>query len=372
MRWRHAGSRGRSSFRQDRGIMTCLLCTRAASDGLRSTTADPPPVPETCDEWFDRFHDYRLSLGRQSSRYAWNAWISPFIGSKNWLDVTTSDAERVRDNLDRAMTERRAHGAGMGRLLGRSAMDVWGLLVTCVTVAKRSKRRDLRALAGRPSPLEDLEPPGEPRTRLSRIKTFVYPAEAAMLYACTNVPRSWREVYAIAGYTYLRPGELLVLRWSDVDLRHGLIRVARGWDYLRAQEKEPKTRAGTRNVPIDPELRPLLERLRRAPNDRVSPLLGSVHRASVPRIFRTHLSLAGVVRPALYASTMTAARATFRSWRDSGITWLALAGVEVARIARRAGHEDLRMTMHYVKQAEDLVGGLGEPFARLPRELVEG
>ena len=69
---------------------------------------------------------------------------------------------------------------------------------------------------------------------------------------------------------------------------------------------------------------------------------------------------------------MTAARANFRSWCDSGITWLALAGGEVARIARRAGHEDVRMTMKYVKQAEDLVGARGEPFARLPSDLVDG
>lgn len=350
--------------------MSSLLCTSIHSEALRPSPADPDAALSTCDEWFDRFHDYRLSLGRQSCRYSWDAWISPFIGSKTWVEVTTSDTERIRDNLDRAMGERRVHGAGMGRLLGRSAMDIWGVLVTCVAAAKRSKRRDLRALAGLGNPLEDLEPPGEPATRLSRLKTFVYPAEAATLYACSDVPRAWRELYVIAGYTFLRPGELLVLRWRDVDLQHRLIRVARAWDYLRGEEKEPKTRAGVRTVPIQSELLPLLDRMKRAPNDSVAPLLGSVHRTSVPQIFRAHLRLAGVARAELHTSTITTARASFRSWRDSGITWLALAGVEVARIARRAGHEDLRMTMKYVKQVEDLAGKLGEPFARLPPDLI--
>jgi integrase len=345
-------------------MKSSLLCTPNAAS-LHS-------LPDTCDEWFDRFHEYRLSLGRQSSRYAWDAWISPFIGSKCWGEVTISDAERIRDNLDRAMIERRMHGAAMGRLLGRSAIDIWGLLVSCVAAAKRSKRRDLRDLAGRSSPLEDVEPPGDAAARRARLKTFVYPEEAATLFACTDVPRAWRELYAIAAYTYLRPGELRVLRWSEIDLQHGIIHVARAWDYLHGCEKEPKTRAGVRHVPIQPALRPLLERLEGDANDRVAPLLASVHRVSVPQIFRAHLTRAGIVRPALHTSTMIAARANFRSWRDSGITWLALAGVEVARIARRAGHEDVRMTMKYVKQAEDLVGALGEPFARLPSELVHG
>lgn len=336
----------------------------------RSKTAVARSLTGTCDEWFDRFHDYRLSLGRQSSRYAWDTWISPFIGSKCWPEVTTSDAERIRDNLDRAMGERRTRGPAMGRLLGRSAIDIWGLLVTCVAAAKRSKRRDLRDLAGQPNPLEDVEPPGDAETRRARLKTFIYPHEAAQLFACTDVPRAWRELYAIAAFTYLRPGELRVLRWSDVDLQYGIIHVTRAWDYLRGKEKQPKTRAGTRSVPIEPELRPLLQRIRRAPDEHVAPLLATLHRASLPQMLRAHLSQAGILRPALHASTLTAARASFRSWRDSGITWLALAGVEVARIARRAGHDDLRMTMRYVKQAEDLVGALGKPFARLPSELV--
>jgi integrase len=62
--------------------------------------------------------------------------------------------------------------------------------------------------------------------------------------------------------------------------------------------------------------------------------------------------------------------ADFRSCRDSGITWLALSGLDVAKIQRRAGHEDVSTTLGYVKMAEDLGGKVGVPFAPLPRELV--
>jgi hypothetical protein len=56
-----------------------------------------------------------------------------------------------------------------------------------------------------------------------------------------------------------------------------------------------------------------------------------------------YLQLAGVERTALNTSTTTTLRASFRSRRDSDLTWLALAGVGVRRTARRAGHEDLMM-----------------------------
>ena len=57
----------------------------------------------------------------------------------------------------------------------------------------------------------------------------------------------------------------------------------------------------------------------------------------------------------------------FRSLRDTGLTWLALAGVPSQHMQRRAGHDDMNTTMGYVKEAEDLTGGsLGEPFAPLP------
>jgi hypothetical protein len=38
-----------------------------------------------------------------------------------------------------------------------------------------------------------------------------------------------------------------------------------------------------------------------------------------------------------------------RSWRDTGVMWLALAGVDVAKMQRRAGHDHITTTIGYVK-----------------------
>jgi integrase len=78
---------------------------------------------------------------------------------------------------------------------------------------------------------------------------------AAMLRA---LPAEDRAVWALALYAGLRRGELMALRWSDVDLAAGVIRVERAWDPASRVIVAPKSRAGRRRVPIAAILRDLL------------------------------------------------------------------------------------------------------------------
>jgi hypothetical protein len=78
------------------------------------------------------------------------------------------------------------------------------------------------------------------------------------------------------------------------------------------------------------------------------------------------ISMSGAGR----ASATSRDSQSFRSWRDTGITWLALAGVDGAKMQRRAGHDDIKTTIGYVKTAEDVSGSIGEPFPPPPACLV--
>ena len=77
------------------------------------------------------------------------------------------------------------------------------------------------------------------------------PEEARSLIAA--LPAGDRALWATALYAGLRRGELQALRWPDVDLDAGLIRVERSFDQ-REGPIEPKSRAGRRRVPL---VRPL-------------------------------------------------------------------------------------------------------------------
>jgi integrase len=59
-------------------------------------------------------------------------------------------------------------------------------------------------------------------------------------------------------YAGLRRGELMALRWEDIDLKAGVLRVERAWDPIARTFIEPKSRAGRRTVPIASALKGLL------------------------------------------------------------------------------------------------------------------
>jgi integrase len=254
-------------------------------------------------------------------------------------------------------------------------MNVWSALTSAFNAATSSKRRPLRVLDGQTSPCANVEPPGDRESRKARRRSFIFPSEFQKLAACESVPIEWRELHAIAAYTYLRPNELRVLRWADVDLEHGIINVSKAWDSREDKLKAPKTRNGVRPVPIPSTLAPLLRRMRSedVPADAlVVPLLANTPEDTVAKHTRRHLRLAGIARPELFADTPTTVQANFRTWRDSGITWLALEGVGVDKIMRRAGHDHVGTTLGYVKLAEAIGGNLGTPFPPLPAALIKG
>jgi integrase len=321
---------------------------------------------ETCSAYRSRLDAHRKELGRRTGtndRSAWKVWIADRIGHLPIAKVTRDDIEGVRDALDEAII---AHKRSQGKdgTSPKRALNVWSVLVTTFKAACMAKRKDLRVRTD--NPCVGVLPPerGE-----SRRRTFIYPNETLTLLSCGKVPIEDRELYAIACYLYLRPGELRALLWTDVDLGAGVVHVTKSYDEASETVGPPKTRNGIRDVPIHPNLVPLLKRMRR-PDGPVVPVMAIHAHDERATTLRSHLGLAKVTRPRLIEDTLTTMPVGFRSWRDTGITWLALAGVDLPKMQRRAGHDNIGTTVGYVKAAEDVSGSIGEPFPPLPACLV--
>jgi integrase len=326
---------------------------------------------ETCTRYFGRFLEHRQATGKvrrgRDLESAWSVWIAPEIGSKPIAGLSRDDVENVRDALDSAVAERRKEGGRAG-LSGARARNVWSVLTSMMKEACTSKRRDLRVRAD--NPCATVQPPDKTD---AKAKTFVYPAEFLKLAGCADVPREWRELYAVACYLYLRPGELRALVWTDVDFDAVVVHVTKAYDEDSKTVKSPKTRNGVRDVPIPAPLVPLLKAMHdRAADDTaaVLPLMGERSENLRSIWMRKHLARAKVTRSRLSEQSATTMKVNFRTWRDTGITWLALAGVDVAKMQRRAGHDTISTTLGYVKMAEDLTGSIGDPFPALPAVLL--
>jgi integrase len=114
----------------------------------------------------------------------------------------------------------------------------------------------LRAIFRRPHVRDDVAVNPTVKLTLPSVRgqrdRIAAPAEVGPLLAALQ-PAD-RAIYATPLYTGLRAGELQALQWDDVDLLSNVIDVRRNWD-RPAGFIAPKSRAGTRRVPLIPTLR---------------------------------------------------------------------------------------------------------------------
>ncbi len=156
--------------------------------------------------------------------------VLPELGGAKLANIQRADLQALVNRL---------HADG----LSASAIQVTLLPIRAIY---RQHRDDIAV-----NPCDALDLPAI-RSRRDRIPT---PSEVEALIAA--VPESDRALWAVAFYAGLRRGELQGLRWEDVDLAAGVIRVERGWDAAEG-EIEPKSSAGRRKVPITAVLRDYL------------------------------------------------------------------------------------------------------------------
>lgn len=144
-----------------------------------------------------------------------------------------------------------------------------------------------------------------------------------------------------AAMTGLRQGELLALRWRDVDWNAGKLRVRR--NYVRGHWVTPKSRRGSRSVlladQVANELRGHFERSAyQADDDLVfaHPEKGTVlDHSDLVRRFKKALSAAGV-RPI-----------RFHDLRHTFGTRMAAEGAAPRKLQEWMGHADLKTTQIY-------------------------
>jgi len=285
--------------------------------------------------------------------------VLPLVASLDVATFTKDDVENVRDALDGKIAS--------GALNWKTARNAWAAFCTMCSDMGSSKRRDLRVRKDNPAIGVHA-----PDRGARKVKQYLFPSELLLFVSCEEVPFVWRRNLAVAVYTYLRDGELRELRWEDVDLEHAVISISHAYNRRSKASKDPKTAAGVRRVPIHPNLLPLLRAMHaEAKGDGLVCTLPSER--TMARSLRRWLRRARVMREALYEATPTRKPITWHDARATGITWLAVEGVPVAAIQRRAGHTTIETTMGYVREAEVIKGdAFGTPFPALPESLLRG
>ncbi len=154
-----------------------------------------------------------------------------------------------------------------------------------------------------------------------------------------------RALYLTATMTGLRQGELLALRWRDIDWPAGRVRVRQ--NYVRGHCGTPKSRRGSRSVPLADRVAGELERhfqrsAYQADDDLVfcHPYTGQV---------LDHSALSRRYKKALRKPKVREVR--FNDLRHTFGTQMAGAGVPMRTLQEWMGHRDFKTTLIYAEYA---------------------
>ncbi len=246
-----------------------------------------------------------------------------------------------------------------GAIAAKTAVNAWGTATKMADDATNAKLSTIRCRIDNPS--SDLRGP-ERGEKIA--KQYLFPSEFLQLMHCEKVPVSWRRVVAIAVYTYARAGELRALTWDDVDLERGIVAITKATDRTTGGLKSTKTKT-PRLLPIEPALLPLLQSMQEESGGE-GQLMDLPSERDMSRGLRRWLRNAGIERRSLFDNSPGVRKIRFHDMRATGVTWMAVRGDDPLKIQQRAGHTEFTTTQSYIRDAEPLRGGFGEPFPELP------
>jgi integrase len=179
--------------------------------------------------------------------------------------------------------------------------------------------------------------------------------------------RTERPLYLTAAMTGMRQGELLALRWGDVDWEAKRIRVRRS--YVRGEFGTPKSRRSSRSVPLTDRLAAELQHhWGSSPNQRDVDLVFA-HPAS--RKHDTPLDGSKVLKRFKRALVRAGVREVrFHDLRHTFGTRMAAAGVPMRTLQEWMGHRDFATTLVYADYApsEHEAEWVERAFARVALE----
>jgi integrase len=318
-----------------RGRRAGGLTKSEAEAALRNIVTDPATATggPTLAEAGRRYLAHKQSLGLKPgtlSDYesALRVHLVPFFGSLGLAEVTVPLVEEF-------IYEKQREGKAP-----KSILNYLGLLHA---IFGHGVKREWCAR----NPVALVDKPRVPRN--VDIRFLSLEELEAILRATPTTPlgRTDRLIFLTAAMTGLRRGEVVALRWQDVDWKAALIRVRRS--FTRGEFGTPKSRRSSRAVPLAPrllsELRSHWERTPyRGASELVFPHPASGHVLDPSKLrkrFKASAGRAGV-RPV-----------RFHDLRHTFGTQMAAAGAPLRAIQEWLGHSDFRTTLIYADYALD-------------------
>jgi integrase len=211
--------------------------------------------------------------------------------------------------------------------------------------------------------------------RVSKVKMNTLSPEEVIRFLDAAEESNHYVYFVTLLYTGLRRGELLVLRWRNLDLNKGTLKVVETGYQLKSGEyiiKEPKTPHSRRNITLSPKLVELLK-LYKADQELLRIQLGVTLNPD-DFVFINHDGTPVTPNAVALSFQRTIKRAGLRNirihdLRHTHATLMLLAGVHPKVVSERLGHANISITMDIYSHA--LPGMQEEAAEKFERVLDE-
>ena len=312
----------------------------------------------TLGEWFERwFKDYaevtlRPSTVRGYRRYA--KQINRSLGEKQISLITTQQIQRMYNKLKRNGREMCREKFGDG-LSDSSVRSIHMLLHEVMEAAVQARLIAKNPTAGTKIPKCNY--PDKMILNESELAVFIEAIEREPL---------WRDFFYTEITTGLRRGEICGLKWSDLDMEKGTLKIERSisnGEGGKLEIGETKTEKGKRIIRLPAStLRILTERKECALNDWVFPNLLEPGKPMNPS------TAYGKLKSILKAAGLPDIR--FHDLRHTFATHALTSGVDAKTLAGILGHTNASFTLdtythvtgEMQKNAAEIVGGFMDDF----------
>ena len=201
------------------------------------------------------------------------------------------------------------------------------------------------------NPARDVIIPRKNQTKEHKVKFFNNQELKQFLNYLDNLDlSSYENLFDYVLYKTLlasgcRIGEALALEWSDINLQTGTISISKTLN--RYQETNtPKSKAGLRDIEIDPATISLLKQYKKRQQVELWKLGRSENIVFTP--FTTKYAYACLLRKRLQRHFKTAGVAdiSFHGFRHTHATIMLYAGIEAKDLQYRLGHSNISMTLN--------------------------
>lgn len=303
---------------QERGLIT-------VAEFFRETyfpQAQMDKKPRTCDQ----------------ERYLFNLWIEPVIGKKPVRSVTPFDMERIKKLMAEA---------------GRAPRSIQYALAVTRQIFNHARRAGLWQ---GDSPTVQVK---KPKVDNGRLRFLTREEADSLLDLLKKRSRDTHDAALISLHCGLRMGEILALKWCDVDLDRGLLSLR-------------DAKAGTRTAFLTPQAAEVLAaRGPGKPPELVFPgKTGLVADRVSPTFKRTVKALGlndGIEDPRQ--------KVVFHTLRHTFASWLVESGTDLYTVQRLLGHKTGVMTQRYAHLSPDTLRNAVRTFGEnlsadpLPRNI---